>query len=258
MEGHNTTTILDRFWTDLIPSTRVFLTSVVLFLLLAILLMLVKLLFLRVLHTLWPRPTPTVQTTYEIELTAMIGETSRAEGSQNSNTRVQSSGSGNQTTRKRITLSCTGLAVKQRQRGAVLAAKKRRQGAVLAAKWRQRGAVQAARQRQQGEVMSAKQKPEDKASRSDKPEKAIRTVDKAKEEEKLLRELQRMKEAIKVLTDHQCSHPSPSPAGKSGHKSGKSGYKSGRSCYNCGEKLHYASSCPHPWSPDGRSKLHSP
>ena len=224
MEGHSTTTILGRFWTDLIPFTRVFLTSVVLFLLLAILLMLVVLLFLRVLRTLWPRPPPIAQRTSEIELTAMIGETSGAEGSQNPNTRVQPSGSGDQTTRKRITLIYPGLAVKQRQRGAFLAAKKRQQGG-----------VQAAKQGQQGAVLSAKQKPKVPAS----------------EYAKMLKELQRMEEAINVLTDHQCGHPSPSP-------SGKSGYKSGRSCYNCGEKLHYASSCPHPWSPDGRSKLHSP
>ena len=53
MEADNYTGLADKMWSDLIPSTRVFLTSVVL--LLALLVMFVVLLFFKILHTLWPR-----------------------------------------------------------------------------------------------------------------------------------------------------------------------------------------------------------
>ena len=55
MKEGNITNLADKMWSDLIPSTRVFLTSVVLFLLLALLVMFVVLLFFKILHTLWPR-----------------------------------------------------------------------------------------------------------------------------------------------------------------------------------------------------------
>ena len=58
MEERNYTSLADKIWSDLIPSARVFLTSVTLFLLIALLIMLVILLFIKILHTLWPRHGP--------------------------------------------------------------------------------------------------------------------------------------------------------------------------------------------------------
>ena len=55
MEERNYTSLADKIWSDLIPSARVFLTSVTLFLLLALLIMLVILLIIKILNSLWPQ-----------------------------------------------------------------------------------------------------------------------------------------------------------------------------------------------------------
>ena len=99
MEGHNVTTIADTIWAEVIPSSRVFLTSAVLLLFLAILVMVVVLLFLRVVRALRPRPLSAPRT--EMEMTAITGEPRTEETSNTQLDHVRFDGSNEQTARKR-------------------------------------------------------------------------------------------------------------------------------------------------------------
>ena len=110
MDGGNSTSVVDKIWADLIPSIRVFLTSVVLFLSLALLIMFVVLMFLKVLRTLWPRPTAAVARSTGIELTnfaELPGETEELDegavtAAQTDAPQVRFRGSDDQTVRKQV------------------------------------------------------------------------------------------------------------------------------------------------------------
>ena len=99
MEGNNTTGLYEHIWSELIPSVRVFLTSVVLFLIIALLIMLVIIAYMKILRTIWPRFPPVNRQTSSIELREFNADTGSSNGTERDQTdrKVRFRGSDSQT-----------------------------------------------------------------------------------------------------------------------------------------------------------------